>query len=74
MKWGSMVILRGNNPEPPMSALGQKQTSRLVEGMSALPPKADIRRHDQHVRFVPKANIASLNWPRCLCDYSFKDV
>jgi hypothetical protein len=23
---------------------------------------------------VPKANIASLNWPHCLCDYSFKDV
>ena len=25
-----------------MSSLGQKRTSRLVEGMSALPPKADI--------------------------------
>jgi hypothetical protein len=25
--------------------------------MSALPPKADIRRRDQHVRFVPKADI-----------------
>ena len=25
--------------------------------MSALPPKADIERHDWHVRFVPKANI-----------------
>jgi len=25
-----------------MSALGQKQTSRLLEAMSALPPKADI--------------------------------
>src|SRR5262249_50064377 len=30
------------NPEPPMSALGQKQTSALVRVMSALPPKADI--------------------------------
>jgi hypothetical protein len=29
----------------PMSALGQK------------PPKADIRQHDWHVRFVPKADI-----------------
>jgi hypothetical protein len=25
--------------------------------MSALPPKADVRRGDQHVRFVPKADI-----------------
>jgi hypothetical protein len=25
--------------------------------MSALPPKADIERHDWHVRFVPKADI-----------------
>src|SRR5262245_14125658 len=26
-KWGSGAILHGSNPEPPMSALGQKQTS-----------------------------------------------
>jgi len=26
--------------------------------MSALPPKADIGEHDEHVRFVPKADIA----------------
>src|SRR5262249_22546710 len=25
--------------------------------MSALPPKADIERHDWHVRFVPKADL-----------------
>jgi hypothetical protein len=25
--------------------------------MSALPPKADIERHDWHVRFVQKADI-----------------
>jgi len=31
-----------SNPQNRMSALGQKQTSRLLEGMSALPPKADI--------------------------------
>jgi len=29
-------------PKPPMSALGQKRTSRHVRSMSALPPKADI--------------------------------
>jgi hypothetical protein len=29
--------------------------------MSALPPKADIDERDCHVRFVPKADIASIN-------------
>jgi hypothetical protein len=29
--------------------------------MSALPPKADIRHRSSHVRFVPKADIASLD-------------
>jgi hypothetical protein len=37
-----------------MSALGQKRT---LMAMSALPPKADIRQGDWHVRFVPKADI-----------------
>jgi hypothetical protein len=41
-----------------MSALGQKQTSRLVGGMSALPPKADIETQSRDVRFVPEADIA----------------
>jgi hypothetical protein len=40
-----------------MSALGQKQTFPNVRAMSALPPKADIQRHDWNVRFVPKADI-----------------
>jgi hypothetical protein len=40
-----------------MSALGQKRTSRSVETMSALPPKADIAECDGDVRFVPKADI-----------------
>jgi hypothetical protein len=40
-----------------MSALGQKQTLGKVRPMSALPPKADIRRRNHHVRFVPKADI-----------------
>jgi hypothetical protein len=43
-----------------MSALGQKQTLRLVGLMSALPPKADIAEHSLDVRFVPKADIS---WP-----------
>jgi hypothetical protein len=39
-----------------MSALGQKQTLRLVRLTSALPPKADMAKRDHHVRFVPKAD------------------
>jgi hypothetical protein len=39
-----------------MSALGQKQTWRWAEAMSALPPKADIRTQARNVRFVPKAD------------------
>ena len=57
-KWGSGVSLHGSNPEPFMSALGQKQTSRLLRAMSALPPKADIGTQSRNVRFVPKADIA----------------
>ena len=34
--------LHGSNPEPLMSALGQKRTFEYVRAMSALPPKADI--------------------------------
>ena len=40
-----------------MSALGQKQTFAVQNGMSALPPKADIGSAQVHVRFVPKADI-----------------
>jgi hypothetical protein len=34
-----------------MSALGQKRTFCDTAAMSALPPKADIRRHECDVRF-----------------------
>jgi hypothetical protein len=46
-------MLQGSTLEPPMSALGHKQTFPNVEPMSALLPKADIDGHDGHVRFVP---------------------
>jgi len=36
-----------------MSALGQKQTFALQNGMSALPPKADIPSAERNVCFVP---------------------
>jgi len=55
-KWGSGVGLHGSNPEPLMSALGQKQTLRRILVMSALPPKADIRQGNRDVCFVPKAD------------------
>jgi hypothetical protein len=41
-----------------MSALGQKQTFAVQNGMSALPPKADMCGATQYVRFVPIADIA----------------
>jgi len=41
-EWGPTVILRGNNTQDRMSALGQKQTFKRLRLMSALPPKADI--------------------------------
>jgi hypothetical protein len=44
-----------------MSALAQKQTCAVQKGMSALPPIADICSAQAHVRFVPKADIASFD-------------
>jgi len=43
--------------DPTLSALGHKQTQRHRAAMSALPPKADIERHDRNVCFVPQADI-----------------
>ena len=54
---GKIDLHQGSNRAHPMSALGQKRTSRSVEGMSALPPKADIAEPRCDVRFVPKADI-----------------
>ena len=44
-----------------MPALGQKQTFRSVQSMSALPPKADIADAMRNVRFVPKADMVQRN-------------
>jgi hypothetical protein len=41
----------------PMSVLGQKQTWRPENSMSALPPKADIAERGRNVRFVPQADM-----------------
>jgi hypothetical protein len=54
---GQEVRLHGSNPEPPMSALGQKRTFSHLRPMSALPPKPDMDRHGRDVRFVPLAEV-----------------
>jgi len=38
-----------------MTAMGHVWTKQRLGAMSALPLKADIERHDWHVRFVPIA-------------------
>ena len=43
-----------------MSALGHKRTFAVQNGMSALPPKADIDRGRRNVCFVPIADIRLL--------------
>jgi len=43
-----------------MSALGQKQTYAVQNGMSALPPKATSNATYGDVRFGPKADIESI--------------
>ena len=50
-------VRRGPLSRLPMSALGQKQTFAMQQGMSALPPKADMCSATRHVRFVPIADI-----------------
>ena len=47
-----------------MSALGQKQTSRLVRVMSVIPLKADIHQRVGCVNRAPKLGIAPLSLPR----------
>src|SRR5262245_30802469 len=49
----------------PMSALGQKQTYAVQNGMSALPPKADMCGATRDVRFGPIADIWLRELPPC---------
>jgi hypothetical protein len=57
-KWGSAIGLHGSNLSTFTSAMGQKQTFRGANVMSALHPKADIRQRSRDVRFVPKADVS----------------
>ena len=54
----------------PMSALGQKQTSRDARVTSALTPIADIRWMSWHVRLVPLADIQRGRYGDDCCDIS----
>jgi hypothetical protein len=45
--------LEASTLRPSMSALGHKQTFAARNGMSALPPKADMCGRSWDVRFVP---------------------
>jgi hypothetical protein len=58
---GLGVSLHGSNSEPPMSALGQKQTLGKVRLMSALSPKADIGTGPYH----PRRSLAIFAASRC---------
>jgi hypothetical protein len=55
-KRGSGLNLHGSNPEPHMSALGQKRTCAVQKAMSALHPKATSNATSWNVRFGPKAD------------------
>jgi hypothetical protein len=55
---GFSIRVQGSNSESLMCVLDQNRTSDQAHIMSALPPKADIREHDWHVYFVPKAAIS----------------
>jgi len=56
---GSGLNLHGSNPEPLMSALGQKQTCAAHKLMSALHPIADMCGAARDVRYGPIADIPS---------------
>src|SRR5215469_2917845 len=58
-KWHSGMSKRTAVSCQVMSGLSQKQTSRHLQPMSALPPKADIGTKPRDVGFVPKADIGS---------------
>jgi hypothetical protein len=72
-KWVSGSSLHGSNPEPLMSALGQKRTFSSSVPMSALPPKADMADRVCDVRFVPKADIRRCSKSTSLFDHLVRD-
>ena len=59
-----MVQFYVSSDRPAMSALGQKRTFAVRNGMSALPPKADMCSALADVRFVPIADIEAQSQER----------
>jgi hypothetical protein len=55
-----MQCLIASTLRPSMSALGHKRTYAAQKGMSALPPKADIRGTNKNVRSVAEADTGRL--------------
>jgi hypothetical protein len=53
-----MGIVHHSKSNSATSEMGQKRTSKRLQSMSALPPKADISGAHWDVRFMPKADIA----------------
>src|SRR5215471_19731984 len=61
-KWGSGAILHGSNPEPPMTALGQKQTSepaRVSSSTQQLRQLGDICCDPPGLGYLGKLNQSS---------------
>ena len=61
-----------------MSALGHKRTFAVQNGMSALPPKADMCSALPYVRFVPIADIGQVSlflrlWVKSVDDAAVRD-
>jgi hypothetical protein len=60
MKNGGASVLRLSSPKAGrnrISALGHKRTFGKVRLMSALPPKADIQRHDEQCPLCAKSRL-----------------
>src|SRR6516164_9143723 len=62
-KWGSTVVLRSSNSQRPMSALGQKQTSRHLQPMSALCQKQTYAAQQNTLFLVGKWGCAARAQP-----------
>ena len=56
-----MLILRSSNPEPPMSAMGQKRTLKAPRADVRFAPKADMDQDSRDVRVCQKQTLRCLS-------------
>src|SRR5215510_955311 len=54
------IVAFGRIADDFFNSIGQKRTFAVQKGMSALPPEADMCGAPAHVRYGPKADIATL--------------